>query len=135
MAIEGLPGGDFTSTSAAPLHSERRSCRSCSRPFVVARLRRNRDVVALVKVAAGYLRDRSVRDSELDLDPLEIFPSLGATRLAGPLDQLRPAAVFHGHAHRGTLRGAPRGRVPVYNVALPVLRKLEKPCGYFMLDL
>jgi Icc-related predicted phosphoesterase len=68
-------------------------------------------------------------------EPLEIYPFLGATRLSGPLDQLRPAAVFHGHAHRGTLRGETRGGVPVYNVALPVLRRLEKPLGYFTLDL
>jgi Icc-related predicted phosphoesterase len=68
-------------------------------------------------------------------EPLEIFPFLGATRLASPLDQLRPAAVFHGHAHRGTLRGATRGGVPVYNVALPVLRRLEKPSCYFTLEL
>jgi Icc-related predicted phosphoesterase len=71
----------------------------------------------------------------LEGEPLEIFPFLGATRLAGPLDQLRPAVAFHGHAHRGLLRGATRGGVPVYNVALPVLRRLEKPLGYFTLDL
>jgi len=68
-------------------------------------------------------------------EPLEIFPFLGATRLSGPLDQLRPAIAFHGHAHRGTLRGATRGGVPVYNVALPVLRRLEKPVGYLTVDL
>jgi Icc-related predicted phosphoesterase len=67
-------------------------------------------------------------------EPLEIFPFLGATRLAGPIDQLRPAVVFHGHAHRGTLRGQTRGGVPVYNVALPVLRRLEKPACYFTLE-
>jgi hypothetical protein len=44
-------------------------------------------------------------------------------------------AAFHGHAHRGTLRGATRGGVPVYNVALPVLKRLEKPLGYLTLDL
>jgi Icc-related predicted phosphoesterase len=71
----------------------------------------------------------------LEGEPLEIYPFLGATRLSGPIDQLRPAAVFHGHAHRGTLRGATRGAVPVYNVALPVLRRLEKPVGYLALDL
>jgi Icc-related predicted phosphoesterase len=71
----------------------------------------------------------------LEGEPLEIFPFLGATRLAGPLDQLRPALALHGHAHRGTLRGATGGGVPVYNVALPVLRRLEKPVGYLTLDL
>jgi Icc-related predicted phosphoesterase len=72
--------------------------------------------------------------STIEGEPLEIFPFLGATRLANPLDQLRPVAAFHGHAHRGTLRGATRGGVPVYNVALPVLKRLEKPLGYFTLE-
>ena len=70
----------------------------------------------------------------LEGEPLEIFPFLGATRLSGPLDQLRPALAIHGHAHRGNLRGATRGGVPVYNVALPVLRRLEKPVGFYLLD-
>lgn len=72
--------------------------------------------------------------STLEGEPLEIFPFLGATRLSGPLDQLRPNLALHGHAHRGTLRGATSGGVPVYNVALPVLRRLEKPVGYLTLD-
>lgn len=71
----------------------------------------------------------------LEGEPLEILPFLGATRLGSPLDQLRPSVAFHGHAHRGTLRGATRGGVPVYNVALPVLRRLEEPLGFFTLDL
>ena len=70
----------------------------------------------------------------LEGEPLEIFPFLGATRLSGPLGQLRPAFAVHGHAHRGNLRGATRGGVPVYNVALPVLRRLEKPIGFFVID-
>jgi Icc-related predicted phosphoesterase len=70
----------------------------------------------------------------LEGEPLEIFPFLGATRLSGPIDQLRPNMAIHGHAHRGTLRGATRGGVPVINVALPVLRRLEKPVGYLTLD-
>jgi Icc-related predicted phosphoesterase len=70
----------------------------------------------------------------LEGEPLEIFPFLGATRLSGPIDQLRPNVAIHGHAHRGTLRGATRGGVPVVNVALPVLRRLEKPLGYLTLD-
>src|SRR5207237_8298120 len=70
----------------------------------------------------------------LEGEPLEIFPFPGATRLSGPIDQLRPNMAIHGHAHRGTLRGTTRGGVPVVNVALPVLRRLEKPLGYLTLD-
>ena len=71
----------------------------------------------------------------LEGEPLEIFPFLGATRLGGPIDQLRPNLALHGHAHRGTLHGATLGGVPVFNVALPVLRRLEKPVGYLTIDL
>lgn len=72
--------------------------------------------------------------STIEGEPLEIFPFLGATRLSNPIDQLRPAAAFHGHAHRGTLRGATRGGIPVYNVALPVLKRQEPSLGYFTID-
>jgi Icc-related predicted phosphoesterase len=73
--------------------------------------------------------------STLEGEPREIYPFLGATRLSGPLDQLRPAVAFHGHAHRGKLKGETRGGVPVYNVALPVLRRLQEPLGYVTLEL
>jgi Icc-related predicted phosphoesterase len=73
--------------------------------------------------------------STLEGEPLEIFPFLGATRFSGPIDQLRPNLAVHGHAHRGTLRGETRGGVPVFNVALPVLRRMEKPVGYLTIDL
>jgi Icc-related predicted phosphoesterase len=71
----------------------------------------------------------------LEGEPLEIYPFLGATRLSGPIDQLRPNFALHGHAHRGALRGETRGGVPVYNVALPVLRRMEKPVGYLTIEL
>ncbi|MBY0524401.1 MAG: metallophosphoesterase [Gemmataceae bacterium] len=56
-------------------------------------------------------------------EPLEIFPFLGSSRLAEPVDRYGVTAVFHGHAHHGTLCGRTRGNVPVYNVALPLLRQ------------
>jgi Icc-related predicted phosphoesterase len=51
-------------------------------------------------------------------EPLEIFPFLGSSRLADAVDRFdNVKAVVHGHAHKGTFRGAtPRG-VPVYNCA------------------
>jgi len=53
----------------------------------------------------------------------EIRPFLGTGRLAMPVDAFGAQAVFHGHAHHGTLEGrTPRG-IPVYNVAMPLLRK------------
>lgn len=51
-------------------------------------------------------------------EPLEIYPFLGCSRLADAIDRFdHVAAVVHGHAHRGSYRGAtPRG-TPVYNCA------------------
>jgi Icc-related predicted phosphoesterase len=55
-------------------------------------------------------------------EPLEIYPFLGCSRLADAIDRFdHVAAVVHGHAHRGTYRGAtPRG-TPVYNCAQMVV--------------
>jgi Icc-related predicted phosphoesterase len=55
-------------------------------------------------------------------EPLEIYPFLGSSRLEEPLTRYPVTAVFHGHAHRGALEGRTRNNVPVYNVALPLLR-------------
>ncbi|HVR41829.1 MAG TPA: metallophosphoesterase [Thermoanaerobaculia bacterium] len=56
-------------------------------------------------------------------EPLEIAPFLGSSRLEEPIDRYRATVVFHGHAHHGSLEGRTRGNVPVYNVALPLLRR------------
>ena len=55
-------------------------------------------------------------------EPPEIFPFLGSSRLEEPLNRYPVAAVFHGHAHRGSLEGRTAGDSPVYNVAMPLLR-------------
>ncbi|MGH9457744.1 MAG: metallophosphoesterase family protein [Thermoanaerobaculia bacterium] len=56
-------------------------------------------------------------------EPLEIAPFLGSSRLEEPVDRYRATVVFHGHAHHGALEGRTKGNVPVYNVALPLLRR------------
>jgi Icc-related predicted phosphoesterase len=50
-----------------------------------------------------------------------IWAFLGSERLASPIVQHRPDAVFHGHGHRGTFAGL-IGEIPVFNVgaAVPV---------------
>ena len=53
-----------------------------------------------------------------------IRPFLGTSRLAMPVDAFGAQAVFHGHAHHGTLEGRTPAGVPVYNVAMPVLRRV-----------
>jgi Icc-related predicted phosphoesterase len=59
----------------------------------------------------------------VDGEPVEIYPFLGSSRLEEPINRYRPDVVFHGHAHRGQLEGATAAGVPVYNVALPLLRR------------
>jgi Icc-related predicted phosphoesterase len=54
-------------------------------------------------------------------EPMDIFPFLGSSRLEEPLLRYPVDAVFHGHAHRGTLEGKTINGVPVYNVARPLL--------------
>lgn len=54
-------------------------------------------------------------------EPPEIMPFLGSSRLEDPVDRYRCSAVFHGHAHRGTLEGRTKAGAPVYNVAMPLL--------------
>jgi Icc-related predicted phosphoesterase len=56
-------------------------------------------------------------------EPEMIWPFLGSSRLLQPIETLGAAAVFHGHAHHGRIEGTTPGGVPVYNVALPLLRE------------
>ena len=56
-------------------------------------------------------------------EPLEIFPYLGSSRLEEPINRYRVNAVFHGHAHRGSLEGRTSTGVPVYNVSMPLLAR------------
>jgi Icc-related predicted phosphoesterase len=54
-------------------------------------------------------------------EPPEIFPFLGSSRLEDPLTRFDVTAVFHGHAHAGSLEGRAQGDIPVYNVAMALL--------------
>ncbi len=60
-------------------------------------------------------------------EPEAIYPWLGSSRLEEPIDRYEVAAVMHGHAHYGAPEARTRGGVPVYNVSLPVLRRLDPP--------
>ncbi|HEX9162836.1 MAG TPA: metallophosphoesterase [Thermoanaerobaculia bacterium] len=57
-------------------------------------------------------------------EPPEIVPFCGSSRLEEPLDRYRVTAVFHGHAHHGSPEGKTRGNVPVFNVAMPLLKRV-----------
>jgi len=63
-----------------------------------------------------------IRDTVIG-EPEEIFPFLGNSRLEDPLERYPVNFTFHGHAHRGSLEGRTRSGAPVYNVALPLLRR------------
>lgn len=62
-------------------------------------------------------------EATVEGEPREIFPFLGSGRLEEPLNRYRVAAAFHGHAHRGSPEGMTSTGIPVYNCALPVLRR------------
>jgi Icc-related predicted phosphoesterase len=66
-------------------------------------------------------------------EPAEIFPFLGSSRLEEPLLRYPIDAVFHGHAHRGTLQGRTINGVPVYNVAKPLLQRSRPDVPPFFL--
>ena len=63
-----------------------------------------------------------IRDT-VEGEPLEIYPFLGSSRLEEPLSRYECTAVFHGHAHKGALEGKTSKGIPVYNVALPLLKQ------------
>ncbi len=50
-------------------------------------------------------------------------PFLGTSRLLAPCDSFGARAVLHGHSHHGQLEGTTPKGIPVYNVAMPLLRK------------
>src|SRR6185312_14033484 len=62
-------------------------------------------------------------------EPIEIFPFLGTSRLEEPLIRFPVSAVLHGHAHRGSPQGKTVNGTPVYNVAMPLLKRIapERP--------
>lgn len=62
-------------------------------------------------------------------EPIAIFPFLGTSRLEEPLIRYPVSTVLHGHAHRGSPEGKTVNGTPVYNVALPLLKRTypERP--------
>ncbi len=60
-----------------------------------------------------------------DGEPPEIFPFLGSSRLEEPCNRYAATFVVHGHVHRGTHEAKTSAGIPVYNVALPLLRRLQ----------
>lgn len=68
-------------------------------------------------------------------EPPEIFPFLGSSRLAEPLDRFTVTAAVHGHAHNGCHRGQTARGIPVYNVAFPIMQRMDAEQPYLLLEL
>jgi Icc-related predicted phosphoesterase len=68
-------------------------------------------------------------------EPEQIFPFLGSSRLAEPLIRRQVKAVFHGHAHAGTLEGRLNNDIPVFNVAKPVLLKAGYQQSFYLFEI
>ena len=67
-------------------------------------------------------------------EPEQIFPFLGCSRLAEPINRRKVEAVFHGHAHVGTLEGSTSRGVKVFNVAKPILHKADLKDDFFIYE-
>ncbi len=59
----------------------------------------------------------------LEGEPRRTYPFLGSRKMEEVLWKREPSLVVHGHSHKGK-RFAWVGRVPVYNVALPVNKEI-----------
>jgi Icc-related predicted phosphoesterase len=92
----------------------------------LARLRTEKKVVVL---------HYSPIEATVEGEPREIFPYLGCSRLEEPLGRYGVTAVLHGHAHKGTREGRTATNIPVYNVALPLMRKTTPDVPFRILDI
>jgi Icc-related predicted phosphoesterase len=106
-------------------------------------VRQTIDETLLLESGLGKLRTRNkiavlhyapVADT-VQGEPPEIFPFLGASRLAEPADRFGVAAIFHGHAHNGTHQGKTAAGIPVYNVSLPLMRRVNPEHPYVVMEL
>src|SRR6478672_1716750 len=67
-------------------------------------------------------------------EPEPIYPFLGCSRLAEPLNRHKVLAAFHGHAHIGSLEGKTSDGIAVYNVAIPILQKSGYTVPFYIFE-
>lgn len=65
----------------------------------------------------------------------EIYPLLGSSRLAEPIDTFDCTAAFHGHAHHGSPQSTTTKGIPVYNCAFPLRKRLKEDEPYVTIDI
>jgi Icc-related predicted phosphoesterase len=83
------------------------------------RIRRGLDSVS-AEFKVVLLHYSPVKDT-LFGEPPEVYPFLGASIMADPIDKFGADLVLHGHAHYGSEIGMTPGGVPVRNVAMPIM--------------
>lgn len=54
-------------------------------------------------------------------ESLELFPFLGSSHLAKPIDHFGADLVVHSHAHYGSYESKTKGGIPVFNVGRPIV--------------
>jgi Icc-related predicted phosphoesterase len=67
-------------------------------------------------------------------EPEAIYPFLGSSRLAEPLNRRQVLAAFHGHAHVGALEGKTSSGVKVFNVSKPILIKAGYKSPFYVFE-
>lgn len=67
-------------------------------------------------------------------EPEQIYPFLGSSRLADPINRRNVDVVFHGHAHVGTFEGQTSKGVKVMNVAKPLLLKMGMELPFYLYE-
>ncbi len=75
-----------------------------------------------------------IRDTVVG-EPEAIWPFLGSSRLAEPLNRKNVIAAFHGHAHIGTLEGKTSTGISVFNVSKPILQRAGYDCPFYLFEL
>lgn len=68
-------------------------------------------------------------------EPIEIYPFLGATRFEEVIDRFHVNVVIHGHAHYGSPEGKTGKGAFVYNVAFPLMQRMDEKKPYRIFEL
>lgn len=87
-----------------------------------------RDIKKIAVLHYSPIRDTIVGEPEA------IYPFLGCSRLAEPLERHKVIAAFHGHAHTGSLEGTTPGGSKVYNVAIPILLEQGLTTPFYLME-
>jgi len=87
-----------------------------------------RDIKKIAVLHYSPIRDTIVGEPEA------IYPFLGCSRLAEPLNRHKVIAAFHGHAHIGSLEGTTPDGIKVYNVAIPILIKEGFSTPFYLME-